>query len=486
MTSDSAASGHLSATHRELTMSQSPVSSPVDEFPRPPALSFAAILWVAEEEVVPDPEDNGGDDDYGMNKSYTEEKEMFDVVGEQYRLDSTEAAAQAIEEEASFLPARFWLLCEDDNPHDANAVSVHAVAQGRTYHVGFLPRSDAELYRQSLSKIGRANETVEVVGCFTQGKDKPHPNCRLFLPMDFAAQLEAGIAESPENNPDWLRNPDPVEPRPFQGLNAAGFTDDELRKIFCRYAKRKRWFGLPHHCDAAPEGYRSSKLPEELEEFLLDFRSAIPPRTEPSREVTTPQSKPRDEGGSVSERRGSPRPRPTIVAEETIDLAGSVIERDDPKSEYMPIVGRASLQVTRRTSSSHDSEIEVKGIVQFEVMEYNKRSPLFVEVDLAGMPGIVEGICNAVRAVAARPLQEPKAKIAVRLHKKLSLVACTGERHAWTSGTNRVDFFLQSGTLEYSIVHHKEFMNSLAQAAGGGTALQSDVDDVVALLSQPA
>ena len=180
-------------------MPQSPVSSPVDEFRRPPALSFAAIRWIAEEEVVPDPDD----DDYGMNEPYTQEKQMFDVVGEQYRLAATEAAARAIEEEASFLPARFWLLCEDDNPHDTNAVSVHAVAQERTYHVGFLPRREAELYRQSLRQIGRANETVEVVGCFTQGKDKPHPNCRLFLPMDFAAQVEAGVTESPENNPEW-------------------------------------------------------------------------------------------------------------------------------------------------------------------------------------------------------------------------------------------------------------------------------------------
>jgi len=172
------------------------------------------------------------------------------------------------------------------------------------------------------------------------------------------------------------------------------------------------------------------------------------------------------------------------VVEEQLDLDGSLTERDDPKGLYgESIGGRVSLRLTRRTSSSHGSELKVEGILQFEVHDDKKRSPLLVEVDLADMPGIVEGICNAVRAVAARPLQESKTKIAVRLHKKLSLVACTGERQAWTFRTpNRVGLFLQSGALEYLIIQHRQFMNSLAQAAGGGTAVQSDVDAVVPLL----
>lgn|GEM_PF-5312938 len=76
----------------------------IDEIPRP-ELSLASVRWMTE---IPDPEDS----------SIVEAVEMFAVVGEQYRLDSVEAAVKAIEEEVSFLPPRFWLVPDNNNSFD--------------------------------------------------------------------------------------------------------------------------------------------------------------------------------------------------------------------------------------------------------------------------------------------------------------------------------------------------------------------------------
>lgn len=461
-------------------MPQPSLSRHISEFPRPASVSFATLRWDAEEEVTDEPFDDDNDETH----TYTQEKTMFSVVGEHHRPDATEAAALAIAEEGTFLPARFWLSCDEDNPHDANAVSVHAIAQEFVCHVGFLPRHEAELYRQSLRRIGRPNETVEIVGCLTQGKDKPHPKCRLFLPTDFAAQLEAGVADSPSHNPTWLRNPDPVERRPFQGINAAGFTDDELRKIFCRYAKRKRTFGLPHHCDAAVESYRSKKMAEELEEFLLDARPAMPTRTEPSRELAKPgKSRPRD--GVPARKRGeSPRSRPAIVAEEQIDLPGAVLERPHGSEYGVAIDGRVSLTMLRRTSATEDG-VDVQGILRFEIYEGRRRTPSIVEIALTDMFGVLEGIYDAVMAVAARVNQPTNVAITVPLNKKVAIVIRMGERKAWSFRSQRIDPFLRFGATEYLIIQYEQFVQSLARAAGAEQSLQEQIDLILKALRMP-
>ncbi len=233
----------------------------LEQFENPPTLSLTTVRWIEETTT----EDEDGD-------VVVDETAMFDVVGEQYKLQAVNEASDAIANEGSFLPPRFWLFCDKNNPYDANAVSVHAIVGDRAYNVGFLPRSQAALYRESMARLGKPEGTLEVLGCFTQGKTAPHPNARLYLPDDFAALVLQGFSADPANNPGWLSDPTPVAPRPYQGRHARGFSDDELRKIYCFYARKKKWRCFPGACDSAANGFRSSRtsIPVEMDSFVLD------------------------------------------------------------------------------------------------------------------------------------------------------------------------------------------------------------------------
>jgi hypothetical protein len=251
-------------------MSANTVCVPIDDIFYKPDLSLTTVRWVTETEET----DEDGD-------IFISEKEMFDVVGEQHRLESVEAAAQAIAEESTFLPARFWLICDNDNEHDDQAVGVHAIVGQYAYHVGFLPRTSARRYRKAMESIDLQDLTLEVLGCIARGKTAPHPNARLYLPINFADLVLDGYTTDPANQVHWLQDGSAVHPRPWQGRDAQGFTDDELCKIFCWYAKKKLWNSLPNRCEAAAAEFRTcrGRVPEPMDSFVLEPE----PMPEPAR-----------------------------------------------------------------------------------------------------------------------------------------------------------------------------------------------------------
>jgi hypothetical protein len=194
-------------------------------------------------------------------------------------LEAVEAAAKAIASEEAFLPAKFWMACDNDNEHDANAVSVHAVVGQHAYHVGFLPKEEAPLLRQSMAALDVPEGVVEVLGCITHGKNASHPNAHLYLPLDFAKLVASGYTANKANRANWLLDPSPVLPRPWQGRDAQGFTDDELRKIYCFYARKQCWNSLPHKCEAAAQGFRGCRgsVPLPMDSFVLEPEPVLTP-----------------------------------------------------------------------------------------------------------------------------------------------------------------------------------------------------------------
>jgi len=257
-------------------MSFDSVRTPIENIFYKPDLSLTKARWVTETEET----DEDGD-------ICVTETEMFDVVGEQHRLEAVEAAASAIAGEDSFLPARFWLICDNENEHDDHAVGVHAIIGEYAYHVGFLPRRSALHFRKSMKSIDLEDLSLEVLGCIAKGKTAPHPNARLYLPMDFANLVLDGYTDDPANYINWLQDATPVHPRPWQGRNAEGFSDDELCKIFCWYAKKKMWNSLPHKCEAAALEFRSCRgsVPEPMDSFVLEPEPVLEPtRAMPQRD----------------------------------------------------------------------------------------------------------------------------------------------------------------------------------------------------------
>ena len=105
--------------------------------------------------------------------------------------------------------------------------------------------------------------------------------------MDFANLVLEGYTSDPANYIDWLQDATPVHSRPWQGRNAEGFSDDELCKIFCWYAKKKMWNSLPHKCEAAALEFRSCRgsVPEPMDSFVLEPEPVpVPIRTTTQRD----------------------------------------------------------------------------------------------------------------------------------------------------------------------------------------------------------
>ena len=230
--------------------------------------SLTQVRWVREVEEI---------DEDGNHCGVTSIA-MFDVVGEQYRLSSIAAAKQAITDDGAFLPPIFWLVPDDGNEHDSNAVAVFAVSKRRAIHVGFLPRNAAIHFRDSMAALQRAGQPLEVRGCITGGRNSPHPNVRLNLPWQFADLVIQGFADDPANKPAWLSDPAPIEKRPYVGPRAAGFSDDELCKIYCWYGHQNGWFLFPDAVESEALGFRESGLGglhEVLNFFENDIADAI-------------------------------------------------------------------------------------------------------------------------------------------------------------------------------------------------------------------
>ena len=233
-----------------------------------PALSLAEDRWeVFETELT-----------VGAGDIKVVEKEMFEVVGKKDWFDSINAAAEALVEEASFLPGRFWLICDDDNEHDDQAVGAHAIVGKYAYHVGFLNKRQARKFRKSMASfVLDGLSSLEVLGCITKGKTSSYLNTRFDLPLDFAELVNGGCTYYPENRPSWLLDASPVNPRPWQGRDAKGFTDDELRKIYCWYARKKMWNSLPHRCEWGADRLRNcgDSVPEPMASFVLNPDNSV-------------------------------------------------------------------------------------------------------------------------------------------------------------------------------------------------------------------
>jgi hypothetical protein len=228
------------------TMSSTDVTVPVARIQNP-SLSLASVRWATE---IPDSDDS----------AMVEQVEMFTVVGEQYRLDSVEAATRAIGEEDGFLPPRFWLIPDDNNAFDSLAVGVYAISIGKAFHIGFLPKEQARVFREGMEQLSRAGESLEVLGCITQGKSSPNPNGRLYLPVEFARLCLSGFADDNVNRIAWVEDRSPVLPRAATGNPSDVFTFEDLCKIYCWHARRRRWFCFPHDCEAKAEGIRSAGI----------------------------------------------------------------------------------------------------------------------------------------------------------------------------------------------------------------------------------
>ena len=225
----------------------------INEIPRPD-LSLTSVRWMTE---IPDPDDS----------SIVEAVEMFAVVGEQYRLESVEAAVKAIGEEVSFLPPRFWLVPDNNNSFDPLAVAVYAISGENGYHVGFLPKDQARQFRDSMEQLSRGGQSLEVLGCITQGKSSPHPNGRIYLPVEFAMLCSSGYSSKEENRISWVEDATPVAPRAATGSPGDVFTFEELCKIYCWYARKRRWFCFPHDCEAKAEGIGSAGIGLPVADF---------------------------------------------------------------------------------------------------------------------------------------------------------------------------------------------------------------------------
>jgi hypothetical protein len=229
--------------------------------------SLAHVRWVREVEET--------DED---GETFITDIPMMDVVGEQYRLSAINAAQKAITAAESFLPPIFWLVPDNENQHDANAVAAYSVVANCAIHVGFLPRESAVRFRESMASIGRPGQSLEVRGCITQSKTASHPNVRLNLPQNFAQLVMQGFAEDPANTPGWLSDPSPVRKRPHAGRRAAAFSDAELCKIYCWYGHQNGWFLLPDAVEDAAAGFRASglgSLHQVLQFFEEDIADAI-------------------------------------------------------------------------------------------------------------------------------------------------------------------------------------------------------------------
>ena len=55
---------------------------------------------------------------------WPDESERFAVVGEQYRVDAVERMRQYIREQERLTPSTVFLVEDNANPHDENAVAV--------------------------------------------------------------------------------------------------------------------------------------------------------------------------------------------------------------------------------------------------------------------------------------------------------------------------------------------------------------------------
>jgi endonuclease YncB( thermonuclease family) len=195
-----------------------------------PQLSFAKVLWPLDPPC-----------------------ELLRIACAQHHAADAHAAADAIAADGSFLPARAWLVQDDAEPGDPDAVSVYFPTARGAYRAGVIPKRAGRVYRLQMDAIGRPGETVEVLACIIEGASNRSRALHVYLPEDFDQLVSAGYDRHPANRPAWLADATPVAPRAVASDDGREFTPDELRKLYCRFAKSQRIPSLPDSIEHAAQ-----------------------------------------------------------------------------------------------------------------------------------------------------------------------------------------------------------------------------------------
>ena len=196
------------------------------------------------------------------------ESEFFDVVGEQYHATTIARMKEQIRSSAAgfgggdvdTLPPSVILVEEDSNPHDPNAVAVtfpfgqSASYGGQVIHeaetVGYLPKDQAKAFRAAMARFGISGRPLEVPGCVVAVSSAPYDNVKIYLPRAFVKLCAKGYADDPAHKPAWLSVNARVAVKDHRhDRDTSNYTIDELRHIYCRYAKMKAWNSLPYMVD---------------------------------------------------------------------------------------------------------------------------------------------------------------------------------------------------------------------------------------------
>ena len=176
---------------------------------------------------------------------------MVRVTTARHHVAAAHAAADAIAADDSFLPARAWLVQDDAEHGDPDAVSVYFPMTRGAYRAGVIAKRAGRLHRLQMQAIGRPGQTVEVLACVHGAANEKMPVVHVYLPEDFDELVRAGYDRDAANRPAWLADARPVTPRAVVSDDASEFTADELRKVFCRFAKGQRVGSLPDSIEEA-------------------------------------------------------------------------------------------------------------------------------------------------------------------------------------------------------------------------------------------
>jgi len=193
-----------------------------------PQLSFAKVLWPLDPPI-----------------------ELVRVTVARHHVADAHAAADAIAADGSFLPARAWLVQDDAEPGDPDAVSVYFPTARGAYRAGVIPKRAGRVYRLQMDAIGRSGETLEVLAYIFEGASNKGRSVHVYLPEDFDQLVSAGYDRDPASRPAWLADATAVAPRAVTSEDGREFTPDELRKLYCRYAKSQRLPSLPDSIEHA-------------------------------------------------------------------------------------------------------------------------------------------------------------------------------------------------------------------------------------------
>jgi endonuclease YncB( thermonuclease family) len=193
-----------------------------------PQLSFAKVLWPLDPPI-----------------------ELVRVTVARHHVADAHAAADAIAADGSFLPARAWLVQDDAEPGDPDAVSVYFPTARGAYRAGAIVGRKGRVIRLQMNAIGRPGEPLETLACVVGGAQAARPVVRVYLPVDLDELVAAGYDRDPANRPAWLADTTPVAPRAVASDDGREFTLDELRKVCCRFAKSRRLPSLPDNIEHA-------------------------------------------------------------------------------------------------------------------------------------------------------------------------------------------------------------------------------------------